>query len=238
MDSQHLHARARRRGVNPFVYWATRAVLQPFFTVYFRLSRLGREHIPVSGPVIFAANHRSFLDPFVIGLLVRRPIYYMAKKELFARRWQGWVLKALGAFPVDRGRGDEEAMATARRILERGDSVLIFPEGTRVRPGPLGQPRRGVGRLALQTGVPVVPVAVIGTEAIRRGWRVRPHRVRIRCGRPTRYPRVDAPSPHLAGVVTERIWPCVMLQWEWLGGPPPHRLPIAVHAPETRTRAA
>src|SRR2546423_4612146 len=113
MDSAQLHARARHRGVNPVVYWLARAVLQPFFTVYFRLSRLGRGHIPPSGPVIFAANHRSFLDPFVIALLVRRPIYYMAKRELFARRWQGWVLNALGAFPVDRGLGDEEAMATA-----------------------------------------------------------------------------------------------------------------------------
>jgi glycerol-3-phosphate dehydrogenase (NAD(P)+) len=238
MDSAQLHDRARRRGVNPLVYWVVRAVLQPFFTVYFRLARLGRGHIPASGPVIFAANHRSFLDPFVIGLLVRRPIYYMAKKELFARRWQAWLLNALGAFPVDRGQGDEEAMETARTILERGDSVLVFPEGTRVRPGPLGEPRRGVGRLALQTGAPVVPVAVIGTEAVRRGWRIRPHRVRIRCGRPVRFPLVDEPSPHLAGAVTERIWPCVMLQWEWLGGPAPLRPPLAVGTGETRTRAA
>jgi glycerol-3-phosphate dehydrogenase (NAD(P)+) len=80
MDSAQLHARARRRGVNPFVYWMARAVLQPFFTAHFRLSRLGRANIPVSGSVIFAANHRSFLDPFVIGLLVRRPIYYMAHR--------------------------------------------------------------------------------------------------------------------------------------------------------------
>jgi 1-acyl-sn-glycerol-3-phosphate acyltransferase len=238
MDSAQLHARARRRGVNPVLYWVVRAVLQPFFAVYFRLTRLGRAHIPASGPVIFAANHRSFLDPFVIGVLVRRPIYYMAKEELFARRWQAWVLNALGAFPVDRGRGDEEAMATARAILQRGDSVLIFPEGTRVRPGPLGPPRRGVGRLALQTGAPVVPVSVVGTEAVRRGWRIRPHRVRIRCGRPLRYPFVGDPSPHLAGAVTERIWPCVMLQWEWLGGPPPQRPPVVAEARESRTRAA
>ncbi|MGH2897223.1 MAG: 1-acyl-sn-glycerol-3-phosphate acyltransferase, partial [Solirubrobacteraceae bacterium] len=127
---------------------------------------------------------------------------------------------SLGAFPVDRGQGDRDAMDAARRILERGDVVVIFPEGTRNRPGALGAPKRGVGRLALQTGAPVVPVALIGTEAIRRGWRIRPHKVRIRAGRPLRFPHVDEPSATLARAVTERIWPCIELQWEWLGGTP------------------
>jgi glycerol-3-phosphate dehydrogenase len=80
-----------------------------------------------------------------------------------------------------------------------------------------------VGRLALETGAPVVPVAVIGTEAVRRGWRIRPHKVRIRAGRALRFPKVEHVSPALAGAVTDRIWPCVMLQWEWLGGLPPIR---------------
>ena len=216
--------------MNPYVYWLVRAILQPFFHLYFRLSRIGREHLPEEGPVIFAANHRSFLDPFVIGTLVRRPVYYVAKRELFARRWQAWILNALGAFPVDRGASDEEMMRTARAILERGDCVVIFPEGTRVRPGGLGRPKRGVGRLALEAGAPVVPVAVIGTEAVRRGWRIRPHKVRIRCGRPLTFPRVAEPSRALAAAVTERIWPCVMLQWEWLGGIPPLRRAAVVGA--------
>ena len=112
---------------------------------------------------------------------------------------------------------------TAKAILARGDIVLIFPEGTRTRPGSLGKPKRGVGRLALETGAPVVPLAVIGTEAVRRGWRIRPHKVRIRAGPPLRFPVVEDPSPALAGAVTDRIWPCVMLQWEWLGGLPPIR---------------
>ena len=223
MDPEELHRRVRTRGANPLVYWPVRAILQPFFHLYFRLSRVGRDHVPPDGPVIFAANHRSLLDPFVIGTLVRRPIYYVAKKELFSQRWVAWVLNALGAFPVDRGNGDEQALRTARALLGRGECVVIFPEGTRVRPGSLGRPRGGVGRLALETGAPVVPLAVIGTEAVRKGWRIRPHKVRIRCGRPLRFPRVEAPSPALAAAVTDRVWPCVMLQWEWLGGVPPLR---------------
>src|SRR5919107_129748 len=136
MEHASLHARARQKGVNPLMYWLVRGTLQPFFHLYFRLSRIGREHIPASGPVILASNHRSFLDPFIIATLARRPLYY-----------------------------------TAKEILGRGDAVLIFPEGTRIRPGALGRPRRGVGRLALESGAPVVPVAIIGTEAIRKGWR-------------------------------------------------------------------
>ena len=229
MENRHL-SRARNKGVNPFVYWIVRALFQPFFHIYFRMSRIGRDHIPADGPVILAANHRSFLDPFVIATMSRRPLYYVAKKELFAHRLTAWFLNSLGAFPIDRGHADEDAMSTAREILERGDAVLIFPEGTRIRPGTLGTPKRGVGRLALETGAPVVPVAVIGTETIRRGWRIRPHKVSLRAGAPLRFPHVADPSPQLAAAVTERIWPCVMLQWEWLGGLPPIRRAAVIGA--------
>jgi 1-acyl-sn-glycerol-3-phosphate acyltransferase len=221
MDREALLDRARTRGVSPALYWLVRAILQPFFHLYFRLSRTGREHIPARGPVILAANHRSFLDPFVIAVMARRPIYFVAKKEIFLiHPLVSWLLSGLGAFPIDRGGSDQQAMSTARAILDRGDAVLMFAEGTRIRPGSLGRPKRGVGRLALETGAPVVPVAVHGTEAVRRGWRFRPHKVSIRAGRALTFPRVERPSAALAGAVTDRIWPCVELQWEWLGGLP------------------
>ncbi|HEX3432920.1 MAG TPA: lysophospholipid acyltransferase family protein [Solirubrobacteraceae bacterium] len=210
--------RSLKRGINPFVYWTLRSILVPTFLVYLRMQRIGREHLPKHGPLLLASNHRSFLDPFVIGMLVRRPVYYMAKRELFEKRWQAWILNALGAFPVDRGHGDAAAMDTARAILQRGDCVVVFPEGTRVRRGPLRSPRRGIGRLALETGVPVAPVAVFGSEHVRRGWRIRPRKVRVRVGRPMSFPTTGTSSPAIAAGVTERIWACVSLQWEWLGG--------------------
>ena len=204
--------------MNSLVYWPFRAFAQPALLLYFRIRRIGRAHIP-AGKLILAANHRSFLDPFVIGVCVRRPIYFMAKSEIFHRRFVGWFLNCLGAFPVRRGESDEESVATALALLERGAAVVIFPEGTRHRSGPLKDPKRGVGRLALESGAPVVPIAIAGTDRARRGWRIRPVRVTVRCGRPLAYPRVEEPSPHLAEEVTARIWPCVDLQWAWLGGP-------------------
>ena len=224
MDHEALHRRAREKGVNPVVLLIVRAILTPLFLIYLQMKRIGREHIPSEGPVILASNHRSFFDPFVIGTMTRRPVYYVAKEELFAyNRLLSWLLNALGAFPVTRGAGDQETIETAKIILGRGEIVLMFPEGTRTRPGALGKPKRGVGRLALETGAPVVPIAIIGTEDIRRGWRIRPRKVRLRAGPALRFPRVEQASPALAGAVTDRIWPCVMLQWEWLGGMPPIR---------------
>jgi 1-acyl-sn-glycerol-3-phosphate acyltransferase len=233
-----LHARSRDKGVNPLVYWLVRALFQPFFHLYFRLSRIGREHVPESGGVIYCANHRSFLDPFVIGTITRRPMYYVAKQELFKYRIVAWFLSSLGAFPVNRGAADQDMLATAKAILARGDSVLMFAEGTRIRPGALGRPKRGVGRLALETGAPVVPVAVIGTEAVRKGWRIRPHKVRIRIGSPLTFPRTEHASPQLAAAVTDRIWPNVMLQWEWLGGLPPLRRAAVIGAGSWGTAVA
>jgi glycerol-3-phosphate dehydrogenase (NAD(P)+) len=239
MDHEALHRRAREKGVNRLVLAIVRMILTPFFLTYLRMRRIGREHIPSTGPVILASNHRSFFDPFVIGTMTRRPVYYVAKKELFTySRLLSWVLNALGAFPVDRGHGDRDTIETAKAILGRGEIVLMFPEGTRTRPGSLGRPKRGVGRLALETGAPVVPIAIIGTEDIRRGWRIRPRKVQVRAGRVLHFPKVEEASPALAGAVTDRIWPMVMLQWEWLGGMPPIRRAAIIGAGAAGTSVA
>jgi glycerol-3-phosphate dehydrogenase (NAD(P)+) len=234
------HEYTRRHSVNWLLYLLARIFMTPFFLVYFRYARTGREHARLKGGLIVAANHRSFLDPFAIGgcLPWRRPVNYVAKVELFERRWQGWVLSRLGAFPIRRGESDEESMETARRIIERGGAVCIFPEGTRTRRGTLGNPRRGVGRLALQTGAPVIPTAVLGTEHVRRGWRIRPRKVKVRLGRAMTFPRAEEPSKALAETVTARIWPNVQLQWEDLGGLPPMRRAAVIGAGSWGTAVA
>jgi 1-acyl-sn-glycerol-3-phosphate acyltransferase len=234
------HAYTRKHSVNWVLYLLARIFMTPFFLVYFRYARTGREHARLKGGLIVAANHRSFLDPFAIGgcLPWRRPMNYVAKVELFERRWQGWVLSRLGAFPIRRGESDEESMETARQIVERGGAVCIFPEGTRTRRGTLRSPRRGVGRLALQTGAPVVPTAVLGTEHVRRGWRIRPRKVKVRLGRAMTFPRAEEPSKTLAETVTGRIWPNVLLQWEDLGGLPPMRRAAVIGAGSWGTAVA
>src|SRR5680860_816196 len=129
-------------------------------------------------------------------------------------------------------------METARQIVIRGGAVCIFPEGTRIRRGTLASPRRGVGRLALQTGAPVLPTAVFGSEHVRRGWRIRPRRVRVRLGRAMTFPRVEEPSQPLAESVTARIWPNVLLQWEEMGGLPPMRRAAVIGAGSWGTAVA
>jgi glycerol-3-phosphate dehydrogenase (NAD(P)+) len=237
---ERYHRFAREKGTSRVLYYVLRCILAPAFLVYLRLQRSGREHARFKGGLVVASNHRSFLDPFVIGAFLpwRRRLQFVAKVELFEKGWQGWVLSRLGAFPIRRGQADETAMETARLIVERGGTVVIFPEGTRIRSGALGRPKRGVGRLALETGAPVLPIAVQGSEQVRRSWRIRPRKVKLRAGKPLTFPRTDHPSPALAATVTDRIWPNIELQWEWLGGLPPLRKAAVIGAGSWGTAVA
>jgi len=237
---ERYHRYARDTGTNRPLYYLLRCLLTVAFLVWFRLQRTGREHARFDGGLIVASNHRSFLDPFVIGVLLpwRRRMQFVAKVELFENRWQGWILSRLGAFPIRRGQSDETAMRTAALITERGGTVVIFPEGTRIRTGSLARPKRGVGRLALETGAAVLPVAVHGSEQVRRGWRIRPRKVKLRAGKPITFPRTERPSPALAASVTDRIWPNIELQWEWLGGLPPLRKAAVIGAGSWGTAVA
>jgi 1-acyl-sn-glycerol-3-phosphate acyltransferase len=167
----------------------TRRVLVPVAHLYFRPSVQGRRHVPRTGPVILAANHLSFLDSIVIPLLAPRPISFLAKAEYFRRgRISRPLFTALAAVPVERGghRAAQESLQTALGVLTAGGAFGIHPEGSRSRDGRLYRGRTGVAWLALASGAPVVPVAVLGTDRVQPVGRMlpRPGRIEVRFGPP------------------------------------------------------
>jgi 1-acyl-sn-glycerol-3-phosphate acyltransferase len=146
---------------------------RPFMRTLFRMEIGGADRIPASGPCILVANHESIADPYVLGVVTERPIHFMAKRELWRSRVGRFLMEGFGAFPVERGTGDDAAMGRAGQLLGRGEVLGIFPQGTCV-PRRKRPYLRGAARLALATGSPLVPVCLVGTERL-----VRPHRVKL-----------------------------------------------------------
>jgi 1-acyl-sn-glycerol-3-phosphate acyltransferase len=141
-------------------------ILMPLFKLLFRFQVEGKENIPRES-FILAANHMSYLDPIVLGLAVYpRKIYFMAKAELFKIPLFSWLISKLYAFPVKRGAFDRQAIELACLYLQKGKIVGMFPEGTRYRRNSLGRPQAGVGLLVIKTGVPVLPVGIVGTDKV------------------------------------------------------------------------
>lgn len=160
--------------MSSFVYAIARTILTTPLTLLYHIKIKGAENWPARGPAIIASNHASNLDPCLLGIAYPGQICWMAKAELWKIPGLGWLVTKLGAFPVRRGEPDRDAIRRARGLLKEGWVVGMFPEGTRQREGRLGEPHAGVGMLALEPDVPVVPVRVRGHERIIRGGR--PHR--------------------------------------------------------------
>ncbi len=207
MTNEEAHRLAREKGVSRPTYWVVRAIVVPFVRLWFRLRVTGREHVPAEGAAIVAPNHKSFFDSFFIAVCTRRHLRFMGKSELFEGR-RGRLLIALGAFPVRRGQSDVDAIETAREILRQGGLLALFPEGTRVRdPEELGHPKRGAGRLALETGSPLIPTAITGTEQLFLGPIPKPRRVQVAFAEPIAASEL-ASTPEAAGQLTdELLWP-------------------------------
>jgi 1-acyl-sn-glycerol-3-phosphate acyltransferase len=218
VTNEEAHRLAREKGVSRPLYALVRAIVAPFMRIWFRMHVSGAEHIPASGAAIVAPNHKSFWDSFFVAVCTRRHVRFMAKTELIEARY-GRLLVRLGAFPVRRGRSDEDALETARVILSQGGLLALFPEGTRIRdPEELGHPKRGAGRLALETGAPLVPAAITGTEKLFLGPIPKPRRVQVAFAEPI--PAAHLPStPEAAGsLVEEQLWPEVEGEYRRLRG--------------------
>ena len=207
------------RGLYAFVRAFAAFVLRSWFRVHIS----GLEHLPADGAAIVAANHKSFLDAFFIGIATRRHVRIMAKAELF-KGPLGWLLTRLGVFAVRRGEADAGALTAARSILRDGGLVVVFPEGTRVdEPDALGSPHHGAGRLALDAGAPIVPAAIHGTSHLWLGPVPKPRRIEIAFLPPVGVadrPTADALRDALEDLIDRRVWPAVQDEYGRLQATP------------------
>jgi len=152
------------------IYWLTWWAARIAFTIFWRYRVIGGRNIPRSGPFILAANHRSNADPALLGCTPRRRNYFFAKRELFEHPIFGRYLRALGAFPVDRGHADLKAVRYSLEVLKQGHALIFFPEGTRSRTGDFLPAQPGLGLIALRAGVPVIPAYVHNSTAALKSW--------------------------------------------------------------------
>ena len=145
--------------MSPF-YRFGRGLLMPFYKLLFWYKINGRENVPNDGAYIVCSNHLSNNDPVLLGLAMKRQVFYMAKAELFRNPIAGWVIRHLGAFPVNRGAGDGKAINEAEQIVKDGKLLGIFIEGTRSKTGEFLRPKSGASIIAHQMNVPVIPVCI------------------------------------------------------------------------------
>ncbi|HLI72326.1 MAG TPA: lysophospholipid acyltransferase family protein [Acidimicrobiales bacterium] len=180
------------------VYGAMRSLARLINRVYWRVEVDGAQNVPAHGPVILAPVHRSFMDFFVVSQVTRRKVFYMAKDELWRSERLGTFLDSVGAFPVNRSGADRLALERAQGVLERGEALILFPEGTRRTGDVVEDLHEGAAFLAARTGAPIVPIGVGGTAAaMPKGSKfVRPVKVHVVVGEP-----IDAPERSAKGRV-------------------------------------
>lgn len=149
------------------MYYFAKGLLWVYMHLAYSLRYVDKKNIPKKTSVIYASNHRSNLDPPLVGSGARGRCSFMAKEELFKNKLFGWLIRNLGAFPVSRGKGDTAVIDTAVERLESGQSLMIFPEGTRSKTGKVGKGHGGAALIAAKTGLPIIPVGVVYGEKLR-----------------------------------------------------------------------
>jgi 1-acyl-sn-glycerol-3-phosphate acyltransferase len=209
-----FHA-AARRGVGWTYTFARVVVSLPTLLIY-RVRAIGVKNVPKRGALVLAPNHFSQMDHFFVGLYLRRKIRFMAKSQMFGPPVLTYVYKHGGVFPVRRGRHDEEAFKTAFELIDQGEMLLVYVEGGRSRSQELGEPKPGIGRIALESGVPVVPVAIHGSAKVRRWKRFRFPKIAVEFGEPLSFAVEPEPSRERQLEVATEIFAEVRRMYEGL----------------------
>ena len=200
-----FYERARTRAPNA-MYEVVRMVTTMYGLIFFRVSCISSDKVPQSGPVIIAPNHFSHMDHFFVAAFIRRKVRFMAKSQMFKRPLQ-FVYTHGGVFPVRRGARDERAMEVARTILDRGGVLTMYCEGGRSRTGELAERAKpGIGKLALETGAPIVPVAIHGSSKVRNWRKLQFPKVVVQYGDPIRFEQVAEPARDQAQVAADEVF--------------------------------
>ena len=200
-----FYERSRTREPN-WVYELVRLCTTLYAYGFFRARCISSDMVPRSGPVILAPNHFSFMDHFFAGAFTRRKVRFMAKSQMFKGPMQ-YLYSYGGVFPVRRGYRDEKAFGTANTVLARGGVVCMYCEGGRSRTGVLAEHAKpGIGRLALESGATVVPVAIHGSSKVRNWKRLQFPKVTVQYGEPFRYEAVAEPTRHQQQVISDEIF--------------------------------
>jgi 1-acyl-sn-glycerol-3-phosphate acyltransferase len=209
-----FHA-AAREGVG-WTYTLVRILISLPTLLIYRVRAIGVENVPRSGALILAPNHFSQMDHFFVGLYMRRKVRFMAKSQMFGPPVLTYIYKHGGVFPVRRGHRDEESFKTAFTVLGQDEMLLVYAEGGRSRSGKLREVKPGIGRIALESGAPVVPVAIHGSERVRRWKRFRFPKVTVQFGEPLAFPSESGPSRERQLEVAEQIFAPVRTMYEGL----------------------
>ncbi len=199
-----FHTRARTREPD-WAYELVRVLTSLYAYTFLRARAIATDNVPGSGAVILAPNHFSFMDHFLMGCYIRRKVRFMAKSQLFKPPMQ-FIYTHGGVFPVRRGARDEETFITAKQILARGGAITMYCEGGRSRTGKVSeQAKRGIGRLALESGAPVVPIAIHGSSRIRNWKRLQFPKVTIQYGEAIRWEPIAEPTREQQQAVADEI---------------------------------
>jgi 1-acyl-sn-glycerol-3-phosphate acyltransferase len=200
----HFHERVRDHPPE-WIYEVVRVLTVTLAVTAFRARGYESQRVP-AGKLILAPNHASFMDHFFSAAFIRRHVQFMAKSQLFANPVMSWIFSHGGVFPVLRGRADEDAFKTAFAVLDRGGVVGMYVEGGRSRTGEVGtEARPGVGRLALESGAPILPVAILGSHQVRNWKRGRLPKVRVLYGEPMHFEHVPGSTREQQQAVSDQV---------------------------------